>query len=190
MSRECESRMILSRKRLKELYVEKDISMSKIAQLTGASIGLVHKRIHEEGFVVCKKFGDHNHSRKLNPVEKQRISSLHKGKTVTKESRIKMSEAAKIHTSGHKKIRDDGYVAIYYPDHPDSTGEGYVMEHRLVMEREIGRRISKNEVVHHINHDRSDNRINNLRVMTASDHMSMHMKEKYKNRRNLLCSTK
>ena len=39
-----------------------------------------------------------------------------------------------------------------------------VLEHRLIMEREIGRPLRPEEVVHHINHDTLDNRIENLRL--------------------------
>ncbi len=50
-------------------------------------------------------------------------------------------------------------------------------EHRLVVEANIGRRLKRNEVVHHINGDRLDNRLENLGVLLLSDHSSMHMKK-------------
>lgn len=88
---------------------------------------------------------------------------------------------------GHEKLRQDGYVKVYSPDHPNCTADGYVMKHILVVEREIGRYLDKNECVHHINHVRDDNRVENLRLMTISEHMSMHMKERYANRRAKEC---
>lgn len=81
---------------------------------------------------------------------------------------------------GHKKIRQDGYIAIYFPDHPKSTKEGYIMEHDLIMECYIGRWLKEKEVVHHINHKRDDNRIENLQLMTTSEHARLHMLERKK----------
>lgn len=44
------------------------------------------------------------------------------------------------------------------------------LEHRLIMEEHLGRKLSADEVVHHINGDKKDNRIDNLQVMTWSEH--------------------
>lgn len=51
-----------------------------------------------------------------------------------------------------------------------------VDEHRLAMERLIGRRLGQNEVVHHIDGDKSNNDLTNLVLMSRSDHARMHMK--------------
>lgn len=84
---------------------------------------------------------------------------------------------------GHEKKRDDGYIKVYVPDHPKCSADGYVMKHILVMEKAIGRLLKEGEVVHHINHIRDDNRIENLRLMDSREHMSMHMRERHALRR-------
>ena len=52
-----------------------------------------------------------------------------------------------------------------------ARADGYVMEHRLVMSRWIGRPLTRTEVVHHVNHDPRDNRRENLELFpTNRDH--------------------
>jgi endogenous inhibitor of DNA gyrase (YacG/DUF329 family) len=46
--------------------------------------------------------------------------------------------------------------------------------HRIITEMMLGRKLSKKEVVHHINGDKLDNRFKNLQVMTHSEHSKLH----------------
>ena len=51
----------------------------------------------------------------------------------------------------------------------------YEPEHRIEMEKHIGRKLRKEEIVHHVNRNRLDNRIENLEIMTPGEHSRLHM---------------
>jgi hypothetical protein len=63
------------------------------------------------------------------------------------------------------------------PEHHRARKNGYVLEHILVAEAMLGRKLEPGEEVHHINRDRSDNRPENLQVF--KDHMEHWMTEHY-----------
>lgn len=73
-----------------------------------------------------------------------------------------------------ESVTTTGYVYVYSPDHPNRTKSNYVLKHRLVMEKSIGRYLDKKEVVHHKNGNRSDNRIKNLELFDTN---GQHIKE-------------
>lgn len=63
---------------------------------------------------------------------------------------------------------DDGYRKVL------SGKGGYVKEHRKVVEDVLGRPLRTDEIIHHINVNRSDNRIENLTILSKSEHSKVH----------------
>jgi hypothetical protein len=68
-------------------------------------------------------------------------------------------------------IGKDGYKRIWLTD------GSCIKEHDFVMEQHIGRKLNKNECVHHIDGDRSNNDIGNLMLMTIGEHSRLHRKK-------------
>jgi hypothetical protein len=79
-----------------------------------------------------------------------------------------------LENSSRKIDKTLGYVRIYVPMHTEANTWGYVYEHRIVAEQIIGRRLNKEEIVHHKNGKRWDNRLENLEVMNKNDHAKLH----------------
>jgi hypothetical protein len=95
---------------------------------------------------------------------KKIISLANKGK--------KLSETHKeilrnVNWKGGKYIID-GYMRVYVDNGI------YIFEHRLIMETLISRKLTDDEVVHHINGDTLDNRPENLQLMSRGEHSTYH----------------
>lgn len=83
---------------------------------------------------------------------------------------------------GRRRVGTKGaYIYKYSPEHPNSKDGGYVMEHRLVMEEKLGRLLTKDEIVHHINGDKKDNNIENLELVSdRGTHTREHFERSHK----------
>lgn len=71
-----------------------------------------------------------------------------------------MSGKGHWHFKTGRYVDGDGYVRILTPD-------GYQPEHRVKMERKLGRRLRATEVVRHKDGDKANNRLSNLQVVTV-----------------------
>jgi len=55
-----------------------------------------------------------------------------------------------------------------------------VRYHRYVMEQHLGRKLEKSEVVHHVDGNKFNNDISNLKLLTASEHAKLHTSKREK----------
>lgn len=106
--------------------------------------------------------GNPFYGRKHSKGTSQKMSKAKKGKYCGENNHF---------WKGGKRISYDGYVLIYAPHKPYR----YIKEHRLVMEKIIGRPLYSHESVHHINGIKTDNRLENLILFTnESEHQKYH----------------
>lgn len=88
---------------------------------------------------------------------------LRTGRTGREGTKHPLWKGGRIRTTG-------GYVAVWAEPSDElamemaSPNHGYVLEHRLVMARALGRSLEAAETVHHVNGDKTDNRLENLQL--------------------------
>lgn len=96
------------------------------------------------------------------------------GRKASAEEIAGRSRTRRENSIGNKRLESRGKV-LYWSV---MTVDGYRYEHRLVAEETLGRSLTDDEVIHHINGDGLDNRPENLMVMTALEHLQHHAKER------------
>jgi len=69
-----------------------------------------------------------------------------------------------------------GRTAVFAPNNKGINSSGYVLKSRFLMEQHLGRDLFPDELVHHINGNKKDNRIENYSIQTRSNHTSNHNK--------------
>lgn len=76
--------------------------------------------------------------------------------------------------NGGVTYHNEGYRMLFRPEHPNCNQRGYVYEHRLVMEKKLGRYLHTDEVVDHLNGNKTDNTLKNLFLTNQPEHMRRH----------------
>jgi len=142
--------------------------------------------VAKNGYIMSEE-----HRKNLSNAMKGHVSPR-KGKHLSEKTKMKMSESKKGSIPWNKgkeflairgannnnwkggRMKDKrGYILVLMPKHPFCNSIGYIREHRLIIEKQIGRYLHKFEVAHHINRIKNDNRPENL--MAFKNH-SIHKK--------------
>ena len=142
--------------------------MPQIAALFGCAVNSVRSRLERNGIEIRRPQDYPKSEAQLA----QAADNLSKRWAGHQKPEFKPKKEPKGRYVSHR-----GYVLCRRPNHPRANSRGYVPEHTLVMEASIGRFLKEDEVVHHINRDRGDNRLENLQLMTKTAHCQMHGRE-------------
>lgn len=142
---------------LKKLYYDELLSINKIAKKLNVSTNVIRKYFKKYNM----KFRNTNESRKIAVIGNKNPN-----------------------WKGGKLLKRNGYIQIYMPEHPQCNSRGYIYEHRLIMEKNIGRYLEKYEVVHHIDFNKCNNNISNLMIVTPQEHIRLHTPHKKKEDKN------
>jgi transposase-like protein len=172
------------KEKLVELYWKEGKSIKMIAQEIGMSTSSL-KRLFDSYQIQRRPFstkGLHlNIGRKASEETRKNISNSMKGRVLSPEHREKvirtLRPGGKLSENGSWKggiTKQGGYVLVKIPGHPHSWENGYVKRAILVAEAKIGRPLAPNEITHHINHVKEDDRPENIEVLTSSEHTTLH----------------
>lgn len=119
-----------------------------------------------------------------SPEWRKKVSDGTKRAYMRKDVRdnVKKSFLKRGHSNSWKggiTYKSNGYKLVYKPNHKNCDSRGYIMEHRFVMSEYIKRPLNSQEVVHHIDHDITNNDINNLQLFkNKSSHRKHHARIK------------
>jgi hypothetical protein len=150
---------------LVELY-QQGKSIPDVAATTGAALSTVRYHLKAAGVLRSRAEGVRLAGDKLGSGMrgKRRIFSASHKQAISSAKRAAPAKGI--------SLKPNGYIEF---TRGENKGRG---EHVVIMEQRIGRRLRTDEIVHHIDGNRSNNDDNNLALMTRAAHMRLHRREK------------
>jgi len=161
---------------LTDLYVTKKLSIPMCAKELGVPLSTIRARLFSLGIL-----RDRADAIRL-ARDQGRIGVHLKGKKRVFTETWKTNLAASLRLSGAARakgfsLKPSGYLAFTRGEHKERS------LHVVIMEQALGRHLHAQEVVHHIDHNKQNNALENLQIMTRSEHASHHAKIAYKTRK-------
>ena len=158
----------------RDKYAEIDEPMTE-AYLVGCSateigkmFGLSYTQVRQRLIFLGVKLRTHEEAARFaSPKISKANKGLGLGRPKSDEHRKKLSIAKTGKGKGFS-LKPSGYISITMGEHKDRS------QHDVIMEKIIGRRLLRGEVVHHKDHNRSNNDPSNLQLMTQSEHTKLH----------------
>lgn len=150
---------------------ESGMSESDVADVIGGTRGIIRSVLNRNNIVRRGTVTDAGRIRMRNAAIDRIANGIfpdNRGRKWSEEDREKLKKSKK---GGRISVRS-GYIYVYSPDHPISKSRvtKYIPEHRLIMESHLGRVLDSNEIVHHKNGVKDDNRIENLEIVLRNAH--------------------
>jgi len=160
---------------LRRLYVEDMKSIPIVSKEIGVAMSTVRSRLKELGLL-------RERADAIRLASKQGRIGVHlrgKKRVFTEEWRSNL--ATSLRRSAEKRAKGISLKPSGYLEYTRGKHKGRSV-HVVAMEAAIGRSIANDEVVHHKDHDKSNNAISNLQLMSRKDHAALHATENYRNR--------
>ena len=193
----------LTKEELEQLYLEENRTLVDMCEIIGVKSPITMSKILREKGVTTNKNAIRSNATKKGMTDEEfkdylifeykdnSIRQIAHKLNVTqvairkyfKKYNIPFKEKKDTYLRGAKapnwnggKHMHNGYIEIYAPKHPHKNKRNCIYEHQKVMEDYLGRYLEKGEVVHHKDLCKTNNNIENLQLLTMSEHSKLHAK--------------